>query len=143
MWNVIRNNEDAVCFMKQMANFHDGCLKELTYYSGAYVDKDLAMYPINDKNVLRLIIQRQAEHYSMVELEFTGLLRLELIPVDILYTCEILNADLRMQNETIIWCDHRIDDDSYKDGIEVHATGLRWREIKNRMGESIFYRSVE
>ena len=46
MWNKITSNQDIINFMELISGFHDSCIKELRYYSGAYVDKDLSMYTI-------------------------------------------------------------------------------------------------
>ncbi len=42
MWNEITNEEDLQSFMKCMYFFHDSCIKELKYISGAYVDENLS-----------------------------------------------------------------------------------------------------
>ena len=48
MWNQIKNNDDIAEFMGKLAYFHDSCLKELKYVSGAYIEEHY-MQPINKK----------------------------------------------------------------------------------------------
>ena len=44
MWQEIVSDSDLVNFMNEVCHFHDGCLKELHYISGAYVNDDLTIY---------------------------------------------------------------------------------------------------
>ena len=87
MWNEIIDDNDLRNFMERVGYFHDSCIKELKYLSGAYVNEELSMYPINDRRVLNVIIQCQFEDFSMIEMEFEGLKYLKLFPVDDKYTC--------------------------------------------------------
>ena len=43
MWNEIATQEDLASFMDTMCFFHDSCLKELKYISGAYVNEKLGI----------------------------------------------------------------------------------------------------
>ena len=86
MWNEIIDDNDLRNFMERVGYFHDSCIKELKYLSGAYVNEELSMYPINDRRVLNVIIQCQFEDFSMIEMEFEVLKYLKLFPVDDKYT---------------------------------------------------------
>ena len=61
MWNEIITETDARKFVNRVYGFHDSCIKELNYISGAYVAEDFGMYPLNTKRCLKLIIQSQME----------------------------------------------------------------------------------
>ena len=37
MWNTINTEKDIKYLMEQVCEFHDACIKEMIYYSGAYV----------------------------------------------------------------------------------------------------------
>ena len=63
------------------------------------------MYPINDRRILKVIIQRQFEDNSMIEMEFKGLRYLQLLPCNDKYTCEILDSSMILKNGYIYWCD--------------------------------------
>lgn len=56
MWNEIRSEQDIRDFMDKVYAFHDSCIKEMHYVSGASVNADLRMYPLNDRRVLNVII---------------------------------------------------------------------------------------
>ena len=144
MWHEIRDSDELKQFMDNMLSFHDSCIKEMYYLSGAYVTDTLSMYPINDRRVLRIIFQRQYENLSMIELEFCGLKKLKLSPVNESYTCEILDSTLLMKDGNIYWCDcgglTETDLDAYT-GTLVCAAKLRWRAVMGFMGENLFYHS--
>ena len=94
MWNDIANEKDLHGFMDAMYGFHDSCIKEFKYISGAYVNEKLSMSPVNSQRILSMIIQRQFENPSVVEMQFVGLKYFKLFPNDENYTCEILDATM-------------------------------------------------
>ena len=142
MWNEIIDEKDIHNFMNEVGFFHDGCIKEMRYYSGAYVDNKMAMYPVNDKRILNVIIQRQYEDLSMIELQFIGLKYLNLFPNNEEYTCEILDSKMLIKDGFIYWCDcGELSEEDFKDyeGTLICAAKLRWRAIENRMGQEEYY----
>lgn len=147
MWNEITNEKDIHAFMEMVGGFHDSCIKEMKYLSGAYVSDDLAMWPLSDKRVLNVVVQRQFKEKSMIEMQFTGLKYLKLFPLDEKeYTCEILGSIMFFKDGGIYWCDcEDVSEDDFEDyeGTLICAEGLRWRNIENRMGAEEFYLSPE
>ena len=145
MWEIIHTNIEILKFMESVCYFHDSCIKEISYISGAYVDENLSMHPLNNRRVLRVVIQRQSETNSMIEMEFQGLKRLTLFPVNESYTCEISDATMILKGGNIYWCDcgnvSESDLDDYA-GTLICASGFRWRSIENHMGEKEFYHSA-
>ena len=142
MWKMILTNEDIQQFMERMLYFHDSCIKEIYYLSGAYVSDDLSMYPINDRRILRVVVQRQYEKDSMIEIEFQGIKELKLFPVDENYTCEILNSTMIMEGRDIYWYDSNDTLESAlttNSGIFIRASKLKWRSIEHQMGAKSFY----
>ena len=105
MWETIHTNDEILKFMESVCHFHDSCIKEISYISGAYVSENLSMHPLNVRRVLRVVIQRQYEKDSMIEMEFQGLKHLKLFPVDESYTCEILDSTMIMKDGNFYWCD--------------------------------------
>lgn len=92
MWKELRTQHEIDNFMKEIIGFHDSCIKEIKYSSGAYVETNLSMSPVNAKRTLTVLIQRQFEDISALELEFSELEYISMYPVKQDYTCEILNA---------------------------------------------------
>ena len=136
MWEIISTNDEILKFMDKVCYFHDSCIKEMSYISGAYVGEKLSMHPLNDRRVLRVVIQRQYEKNSMIEMEFQGLKHLKLFPVDESYTCEISDSTMIMKDGNFYWCDcgnvSESDLDDYA-GTLICASGFRWRSIENHM----------
>ena len=145
MWETICTNDEILKFMENVCYFHDSCIKEISYISGAYVDENFSMFPLNSRRVLRVVIQRQYEEDSMIEMEFQGLKHLKLFPVDESYTCEILDSTMILKDGNIYWCDcsnmTEPNQDDYT-GTLICASKLKWRSIENHMGEKEFYHSV-
>ena len=142
MWNEIKDIYDLMNFMENMEGFHDSCIKELRYISGAYVDEDLSMYPLNDKRILNVIIQRQFKDLPMIEMQFIGLKCLKLYPTDEEYTCEILDSTMFFKDDSIYWCDCgdiSMNDFEAYEGTLICASKLRWRSVENKMGQEDFY----
>ena len=136
MWNKINNENDIKLFMNFVYCFHDSCVKEIKYSSGAYVDNDYSMVPVNNARKLSVIIQSQYEEVKTIEMMFEGLNHLYLAPYDENFTCEIMNSVLLFKDDNICW----IDDDSFNNdytnynGIIVSAKSLFWRVVHNAMG---------
>ena len=59
MWNEVIDDKTRTVLLEEAGFFHDTCLTELRYVSGAYVGENLGMYPINDKRKVNVFIQRQ------------------------------------------------------------------------------------
>lgn len=140
-WNEITSDQDLAEFLKLYDEFHDCCLKELRYISGAYVKQDLAMYPINDQRKLFVLFQRQNEKNSVVELEFSALEILNLNPYNQLYTCEILEASMFFENGKVYWgdsSDFKNQKELYE-GTWLCAENVRWRFVDEYIGEQVIY----
>ena len=104
------------------------------------------MHPINDRRLLKVIIQRQFEDFSVIELEFEGLKYLKLFPVDELYTCEIFDSTIVLKDDCVYWCDcgdiSETDLDCYEDTL-ICAEKLRWRVVDNFLGKKEFFVAVD
>ena len=145
MWEKISTNDEILTFMERVCGFHDSCIKEMSYVSGAYVDVNLSMFPLNNRRVLRVLIQRQYEKDSMIEMEFQGLKYARLFPADENYTCEISDSTMFMKDGSIYWCDcGNVSESNLEDytGTLICAARLKWRSIENHLGENEFYHSA-
>ena len=58
-WNNIKTKDDIYKLMNVFGNFHDSCIKEIHYVSGAYVNENLEMNPINKRRNVTVVFQRQ------------------------------------------------------------------------------------
>lgn len=141
-WHTLDTEKDLKDFLEKTGWFHDGCIKEIKYKSGAYVNENLSMHPVNDKRVLNVIIQRQDRDMPMINLEFSGLRFLRLNPDDETYTCEILEGNMFFEDGCVYWCDRNITSSKQLDdygGTAICAISCRWREISGSMGDREYY----
>lgn len=142
MWNEIANKKDLNSFMDAIHGFHDSCLKEIKYISGAYVDEELSMFPVNNQRILNMIIQRQFENLTVIEMQFVELKYLKLFPNDENYTCEIHDATMILKEDCIYWCDcgglSEKDIESYT-GTTICASKVRWRAVEDYIGPKEIY----
>ena len=139
MWKEINTDNDLQRFLREVSFFHDSCIKEIQYTSGAYVSENLSMYPVNDRRILRVIVQRQFPDNPMMELEFGGLKFLKLFPVDDRRTCEILESTMFFKDGLIYWCNDEDSPEEDSEGILVCASKLHWRAIDHHMGPAAYY----
>ena len=145
MWNEIANEIDLNSFMNTVYKFHDSCLKELKYISGAYVNENLNMLPVNKQRILSIIIQRQFENPSVIEMQFMGLKYLKLFPNDENNTCEILDATMILKEDCIYWCDcgglSAENIEGYT-GTVICASKVRWRAVDEYIGSNEIYVTI-
>lgn len=141
-WNIIETKQDLQEFLDMVGLFHDSCIKEIRYKSGAFVDESLDMHPINDKRILSLVLQLQNCRIPMIVLEFIGLKKLQLCPVDESYTSEILEASMFFENGCIYWCDDYASSTKDFDATirtMVCAERCSWCKIDGYMGKEDFF----
>lgn len=140
--NTVLNQEDLDRLTDFAEGFHDGCIKEMRYVSGAFVDPERWMHPTNDKRELRVVIQSQSEAVGAVELVFQRLRFLKLFPVDETCSCEIHDSKLVFRHGFVYWCDSadvRDEDLDTYEGTVVCAEALQWRRLDPRLGKEPFY----
>ncbi len=106
-WNSINTKDDIDKLMNVFGNFHDSCIKEVHYISGAYVNKDLEMNAINKRRNVTVVFQRQESNPSTIEVIFEKISKLNLAPVDERYDCVILDAFMDIFDGEIYWADSK------------------------------------
>jgi hypothetical protein len=142
MWNVIETQEDINKLQETFGWFHDSCIKEIKYLSGAFVNQDMSMQAVNTQRVLRMIIQRQYSEPTAIEMLFSGLRHMQLHPEDENYTCEIVGATLIMNEDLIFWGDSEelsAEDFNGFNGTWVCAQKLMWRIADEYTGKDEVY----
>ena len=132
-WNSINTKDDIDKLMNVFGNFHDSCIKEVHYISGAYVNKDLEMNAINKRRNVTVVFQRQESNPSTIEVIFEKISKLNLAPVDERYDCVILDAFMDIFDGEIYWADSKNFDihdiREYDDFTWICAESIRWRSI--------------
>ena len=141
MWNEISTEQELNEFLDLFGGFHDCCLKELRYISGAYVESNLSMYPVNELRNLYIIFQRQNKNDTVIEMEFSGLVKLNLHPNDENYTCEILDTSMFFEDGLVYWGDSNwfeVKREQY-DGTWLCAKKAKWRIASKYIGNDNVY----
>ncbi len=142
MWNEINNSDELSRFLLSVQEFHDSCIKEMYYVSGAYVQENLSMFPVNSRRILRMVIQLQQPGICTIEFEFSGLKYLRLAPTAEPYSCEILDATMILNDKGIIWCDCggvKEEDIGNYLGTVICAEKARWRNANEWIGPDPIY----
>ena len=103
MWNEIRDEQTLEAFLQSVRFFHDSCISEMHYRSGAYVNSAYGMHPVNDNRTLRVTFQSQFDQVGTFEVEFEKLDYLHLNPANEAYTCELLDATMLLTGQVICW----------------------------------------
>ncbi len=142
-WHEVRAKNDIDELMNVFGYFHDGCLKELKYVSGEFVDQALSMNPINTKRCLSIIFQRQYHNPSVIEIIFDKIIRLNLAPIFEDYTGEILGAYMDFVDGVIYWSDYENIEPSKKDEFNdctwISSASAKWRIADEYLGECEVY----
>lgn len=141
IWNEINTEQELNDFLESYGGFHDCCLKELRYISGAFVDKNLSMHPINNQRKLYILFQRQYENVTVIEMEFSGLVKLNLIPNHETCTCEILDISMFFENGKIYWGDSEWFKEQRElyEGTWLCAEKAKWRIADKYIGDKEIY----
>ena len=109
------------------------------------MNEKLNTSPVNSQRILSVIIQRQFEDPSAVEMQFVGLKYLRLFPNNENYTCEILDATMILKEDCIYWGDcgglSEKDMESYT-GTTICASKVRWRAADEYLGAKEVYVTI-
>ena len=140
-WNKINTLIDLENFMTIFGSFHDSCIKELKYISGAFVSTDLGMNPINNTRSLKIIFQRQYKNPTTIEIEFAELSNLILSPVNSNFTCELQGASMFIKEGKIYWydCDEIENPIDGYEGTCICANSVKWRYADEYTGNKEIY----
>ncbi|MDO9628661.1 MAG: hypothetical protein Q7I99_02070 [Acholeplasmataceae bacterium] len=144
LWNSIDNEIDIEYVSAFFGYFYDACIKEVKYISGSYVSADSRMKPIDDLRQIYMIIQKQNREHSVIEFLFDGVERFNLVPSKEDYD-SIISGLLIKQKDGYIYfansADVPIDElDGNSNWLTwIKAKSLRWREMRQYIGDSLVY----
>ena len=140
-WTTVESQIDADALMKRFGRFHDGCLREAHLWTGYWVSDDLSMVcPDGLHNSIRMLIQRQFENPSAIELLFEEVTRFNLVCIENSDSI-ILGATLLVQDGAVYWSPYDDWSLSSSDRDEItwlSSHKLKWREVKG-LGNELRY----
>ncbi len=137
MWKKISDEIDLKNLMDSFGNFHDSCLKEMSFSTGAFVDTDLSMAMVNNPQA-RFVFQRQSENPSTIEIVFKNVTRINIRPPEINNTPEIFCAKIVKHDDIYYWAENdtwSIGGENRDDFTWISATELSWREREDLLGK--------
>ncbi len=107
-WSDVNNQAAIENLLRMYGGFHDSCITELRYQSGADVTADLSMRfgnPLDRK--LYVILKRQFEPIT-IELLFEGMRQMNVTGWQMNYFCYILDCYLAFRNDLITGMDENL-----------------------------------
>lgn len=114
IWHDVSNQFDIDYLNEIYGGFHDACITELRYISGAYVDKNLAMgFGESIDRKLFVIFKRQWKPMK-IELLFEGMREMNIAGWQNHYFCDIFDCYLALHQDLIkgrddnliVWADN-------------------------------------
>jgi len=116
-WKYIQTQADAEEFMKMFVGFHDSTLVKITY---SEEDVSPTINAIFDNS----------GWFGVVELCFERVQMMKIVPASQLYSREIFDASLIVENESIFWADsYMTEPDMSYEGSIIKSLSLKWRKI--------------
>ena len=151
-WYEIKSTTDIDKLLDQYGGFHDSCLTELYYRSGAYVDSNNAMICEPQASYELHMVFHSQWHKKPLELCFNGVRELHIAGFQDNYFCEILDCYLAFHTDLIkgkddpliVWADfdgfspYQIRQENLlHEPAETYviARNLKWRFITDRIDE--------
>lgn len=145
MWNEVKSQNDADALMELFGGFHDGCIKEMKYISGEYVNEELSMNLFNSLRDLYVIFQHQNRNPSTIEVVFSRLIRMNLAPQDEQFDGIILGACIAVNEDCVIWVDddwvkaENIGEALNEENTWIKAGEMKWRVADEYIGSEEVY----
>jgi hypothetical protein len=142
VWQEIKTPADADRLIHVFGRFHDSCIREAHLWTAHYVNASLSMTcaPSPDTSI-RMLVQRQCENPSAIELYFELVIRFNLAASPENCDSIITGATLLVQDGHILWSttgDWNLEMPNRDDFTWVSARKLRWREV-DWLGQELRY----
>ena len=139
-WTIIKSQEDVDCMNEMFGEFHDCCLKEVSFSTGGYVADNLSMNVFSFP-VARFLFQRQMRNPSVIEVEFKDIIQINIKPVEKDQGVDIIGTHLYLEEGIFFWSEkdyefHDSDKDKY---TWIAARFVRWRERDDLLGGKMVY----
>jgi hypothetical protein len=128
--------------MDAFGGFHDGCLREMHVWTGYSVGRNLSMdVPHEYELSARVLIQRQFESPSAIEMLFEQVVRINVVPPPENYDAIIYGATLLLRDGTFYWSP---EEEWSPENVAASQTFLAsnrvsWRDASDWMGSTLRY----
>ncbi len=142
-WINVHSQADVDYLLDRFGGFHDSCLREMHVWTEHWVVEDLAMAaPGHLDTHVRILFQRQFREPSAIEMLFSQVTRLNLVPSPENYDSIIFDATLLIRGDTIYWSDDAgwsPDDPQCHRSTWIAAKQLCWRDASEWLGHRLRY----
>jgi hypothetical protein len=141
-FNVIDNQMAINDLMTKFNGFHDSCIKEIKYISGAFVDQNGAINPFDSIRTITAIFQSQGAIVKAIEMKFEKVVRLNLCPKGEMEDAVIYGASIVCHNGLLYWsslCDIKLSELENNDYTWISSEKISWRALDNCLGDEIIY----
>ncbi len=139
-WKCIKTQAEVDELNELFGNFHDACLKELCFSTGGFVSENYAMHVISNP-VARLLFQRQKRDPAVIELEFDGILQINIKPVGEDQGVDIISTHLYLEEGIFFWNekDYEYHEKGKNECTWIAARAVRWRAKDSALGSKMVY----
>jgi hypothetical protein len=142
-WINVRSRADVDYLLDRFGGFHDSCLREMHVWTEHWVGEDLAMAaPPHLDTRVRVLFHRQSRDPSAIEILFSQVTRLNLVPSPEDYDSIIFEATLLIRGDNLYWSDHAgwsPDAPDRDRSTWIAAKQLAWREASEWLGNRLRY----
>lgn len=140
LWNEIITQEDVKNFNDLFGGFHDSCLKEMCFSSGGWVSVDLRM-DVQSNPIARFLFQRQWEDPSVIEVEFSKIIQINIKPVPESDGVDIIRTHLYLEDDIFFWSekDYQFWREDKDRCTWIASKVVKWRERDDLLGEEKIY----
>ncbi len=145
-WNEIKSQKDIDTLMETFGSFKDSVITEMYYLSGAFIHPGMLMYPVNAKRQLTVIFQHQEKEVPSIELAFSDMERLNLVPSCTNCFAQINEVTFKKVKGKIYMADiadfdvEKINKDVFYNSFTwVVAKKARWRVLEGHLGNDPIY----
>lgn len=141
-WKIINSKEEADELSDLYCNFHDGCLKEIWFSSGAHLKRNFTISAISNP-IARFLIQRPWPNPRVIEIEFTEIVQINIKPEGDDVFIEILDTRLYFEDGIFFWSvqGYQINDEDKDKYTWIAAKKVRWRVVEELIGEETVYKN--
>lgn len=131
-YTIINSQSSIDELMKTFNGFHDSCITEIHYVSGAHVNENRAINPFDSIRTVTIIFQSQCAVTRTIEIKFENVVRLNLCPKTEMQDAVIYGASIFRCNNLLYWsslCDIEISELGKADFTWISAEKISWRII--------------
>jgi len=145
-WHSVNTNKDINNLLEFYHGFHDSCIKEIRYISGAGVNADKSMF-FGEAKDRRVEVAFQSQwNPGTIELRFTGMRRMSIIGWQRNYFCDIYGCYLAIHNDLITGLDEKLivwaDNGGFDPKASFEKHTLSEPETSFIIAENLFWREA-